>query len=254
MNTCKIIKRYLSVYTKGKYKYGETEYIDSSFDIRRTYLAGSLKEVVNLFGEQSVLIWTAMLLKKRVIVYGEDLVALLRVVRSIPIFVWHRQSWDQMRPYVNTSKLELEDLRKAGVYVAGFTKSIIKTQNDLYDLFLDIGSGSAQIAEHAKGEEKVKNFVQGRLIFFPADFFLTKYHKDLGNFLVSSAQSEEQNEQLIIKDLTNKTKEFIGKLEQLKVDIEGKRVVTLEALQQRKLPPGMDLFLYGVAQAEKLTV
>ncbi len=79
---------------------------------------------------------------------------------------------------------------------------------------------------------------------------LTKYHKDLGNFILSAAKEEEQNEQQIIKDLANKTKELIGKLDLLKVEVEGKNVITLEGLQQRKLPPNMDVFLFGVAQCE----
>jgi hypothetical protein len=42
-------------------------------------------------------------------------------------------------------------------------------------------------------------------------------------------------------------------LEKLKVEQEDGTYITLEGLQQRKLPPHMDRFLYNVAAAEGLT-
>jgi len=61
-----------------------------------------------------VLIWTAMMLKKRIVVYGDDIVSLLKIIRTIPILVWHRQSWDQLRPFVGFSNLEIDDLKNSG--------------------------------------------------------------------------------------------------------------------------------------------
>ena len=81
----------MAVYTKGRYKSGDMEYVDSSFDIRKTYLGGSLIDLVKVFGDKTVYIWIAMMLKKRIVVYGEDIVSLLKIVRTIPILVWHRQ-------------------------------------------------------------------------------------------------------------------------------------------------------------------
>eukprot|EP01091_Cochliopodium_minus_P008602 TRINITY_DN197_c0_g1_i1.p1 TRINITY_DN197_c0_g1~~TRINITY_DN197_c0_g1_i1.p1 ORF type:complete len:349 (-),score=111.52 TRINITY_DN197_c0_g1_i1:60-1106(-) len=232
----KVLEVFLSVYTKGKYKSGELEYVDSSFDIRRTYLGGSLTDLINIFGEKVVLIWTAMMLKKRIVVYGDDIVTLLKIVRTLPILVWHRQSWDQLRPFVNFSNLEIEDLKSSGVFVAGFLKPHIKSQSEFYDLFIDIPNSSITFTEQAK-----------------QDFQQAKYHTDLANFLVTSTKSEGYNEQNLIKELTGKTKELIGKLDMLKVEVDGKKLITLEALKERKLPPNMDTFLFGVAQSEGFT-
>ena len=141
-----------------------------------------------------------------------------------------------MRPLVNFSPLEIEDLKTSGVFVAGFLKPIVKSQTDFYDLFIDIPNSNVTFPEHAK-----------------SNFQLAKYHTDLTNFLLSFSQSEEPNEQQLIKELTNKTKELISKLDILKVEVDGKNVITLESLKERKLPPNMDTFLFGVAQSEGLT-
>ena len=64
----------------------------AKYDDRMALVAGSvLPTLFRAFGEQAVLLWNAMLLRKRVIVYAESLKEVLPVVRTLPQFVWHRQ-------------------------------------------------------------------------------------------------------------------------------------------------------------------
>ena len=49
-----------------------------------------LQGVVRLFGHEILKLWTAVLLKKRVVVYCPVLQDLLRLMRSIPQLAWHR--------------------------------------------------------------------------------------------------------------------------------------------------------------------
>ncbi len=49
-----------------------------------------LQGVVRLFGPEIVKLWTAVLLKKRVVVFCPVLLDLLRLMRSIPQLAWHR--------------------------------------------------------------------------------------------------------------------------------------------------------------------
>lgn len=51
---------------------------------------GPLQGVVRLFGQEILKLWTAVLLKKRVVVYCPVLQDLLRLMRSIPQLAWHR--------------------------------------------------------------------------------------------------------------------------------------------------------------------
>lgn len=39
-------------------------------------------------------------MKKRIVVYSEKLSLVLRVIRALPLFAFHRQDWDILRPYV----------------------------------------------------------------------------------------------------------------------------------------------------------
>lgn len=39
-------------------------------------------------------------MKKRVAVYSERLPHVLRVIRALPLFAFHRQDWDVLRPFV----------------------------------------------------------------------------------------------------------------------------------------------------------
>lgn len=141
-----------------------------------------------------------------------------------------------MRPFNNLSDKQLDELRSAGVYVAGFTDPAIKLKKDYYDVLIDITTRGISIAEHAMN-----------------DFKMGAFHKELATWLVQSSENEEIPAQSIIKDLAVKTKDLVTKLQMLRVeDEEGNKRVTLENLAARKLPPFMDRFLFNVAVAEKL--
>lgn len=53
------------------------------------------------------------------------------------MFVWHRQAFDVLRPYVSMNEQEISDLKSNPVYCAGFTDPQVRDRDDLYDLFLD---------------------------------------------------------------------------------------------------------------------
>jgi len=99
-----------------------------------------------MFGLEIILVWTALMMKKRIAVFSDRVSVLLKVVRTLPLFVWHRRDWSLLRPIVtlreSVRSLEEEDLAKAGVYIAGFTDPIIKSKQNLYDVLVDGESNS----------------------------------------------------------------------------------------------------------------
>jgi hypothetical protein len=135
-----------------------------------------------MFGMEIILLWTAMLTQKRVVVFAEKLVLLLRIIRfrllsfflidillsnitlltslfiiklkyrAFPLFVWHRQNWNILRPYVKLAEQDLTDLRSAGVYVAGFTDPSVKKREELYDILVD--------GKKKQSKFKIQNHVQ----------------------------------------------------------------------------------------------
>jgi hypothetical protein len=222
------VTSYLSLFTRGS-----DDSLNLDNDHRKALLVGTLGELCNALGDEIVLVWSALLLKKRVFIYCDRLVTLLKFIRACPLLIWHRQNWNILRPYCTLSPLEIADLTSAAVYCAGFVDSAAKNREDLYDILIDLNERKVSVATHAKSE-----FVIGNL------------HKDLASML---AQANKENDQGLIKELALKTKALLSNLDKMALEQDGRRVVTLEALQARGLPPAMDRFLFSLAQAEGLT-
>ena len=108
-----------------------------------------------MYGIESIIIYNALLLKKKVVVYAPRLDTLLDFCRyknkrdllfhygyaapfrTLPQFVWHRQNWNIVYPNMSTDEFELEGLQGHGTYVAGFTDPAVEARTDLYDLFVN---------------------------------------------------------------------------------------------------------------------
>lgn len=226
-----ILQGFLRVLTVGKL--GDFEKND--FPNRDALLATSIKDIIKIFGIEIILVWTALMMKKRVAVYCDKSSTLLRAIRAFPLFIWHRRDWDLLYPYVNLNEDEIDELNKVRVYCAGFTDPEIKSKANLYDLFIDLNERNISVAEHAK-----------------TDFRMGSFHKDLGDFLVECSEDEEMSDLDIIKELAIRTKQLLDKLKSLQVeDEDGNEMITAESLQN--LPANMQQFLFSVAVAEGLT-
>jgi len=225
---------YLNVYTRATFGSPEGNFSSLEYDTKRDHLlASSLITVIKDFEDSSWQLWSALLMKKRVAVYGPNLEALLTFVRALPLFVLHRQDWNLLRPNVDIKNpLEIEDLERTGVYIAGSTSPQIKQKEDLYDLFVDLSSQSVTVADHAKD-----------------DFIQTKFHQEFSSFLTTAVVSEGFTDQKLIGVIKKKTGDLIGRLNTIKKD----GPVTFSLLAEQNLPPHMDAFLYSVASAEGMT-
>jgi hypothetical protein len=226
-----VMQAYLSVFSSGKVATKVGEFDDSQFNSRRA-LISPVKSLIDIFGVEVVVIWVAMLLKKRVFVYCENLDQLLPLVRSFPLVgTWHRQDWDVLRPYCTLSDAEMAELTASGVYVAGFLDAACKDKKDMWDLHVDVPAKAFTIAEHAKN-----------------DFLLGRFHQQTGQEFAKSADG--QQDQAIIKAIAVKTKELLTNIQSLRSEHDDGTYVTLEELSEKKLPPNMDKFLYNVARVE----
>lgn len=66
------------------------------------------KDIIKIFGIEIILLWTALMMKKRVVVYCDKSSTLLRVIRSFPLFIWHRRDDDLLYPFNNMVSKILE--------------------------------------------------------------------------------------------------------------------------------------------------
>lgn len=233
-----IVPHFLSVFTRG-------EIVDppafcqpfsvADHDIRKAYVACSFKGLVQQYGLESILIYTAILLKKRIVVYASSLESLLRTCRTIPLFVWHRQNWNVVYPQLSLDhKGEMDELTKHSTYVAGFLDPSVQGRTDLYDLLINVPEASLTVAPHAKDA-----------------FMMTKLHKDIAMLMLQCVQSDEHSDNSTIKEVSKKTKELINNVRGLAPPESGK--ITLELLHKRKMNPATENFLFSLASVEGLT-
>uniref|UniRef100_A0A6B2L921 UDENN domain-containing protein n=1 Tax=Arcella intermedia TaxID=1963864 RepID=A0A6B2L921_9EUKA len=236
-NPVKILQVFLDVLTTTKHEYesngSKVAFTSAQYNNKNHLLASPLIDVVKAFEINAWYIWSALLMKKRIIVYGDALAPLLKFVRALPLFVLHRQDWSLLRPYVALeNEKEVNDLVKTGVYVAGVMTPATKGREDLYDLFIDLTNFDISVASHAED-----------------DFVQTQVHQEFAKILSAALELEGVNDQKLISVIKNKTSELIKKLESLKKE----SYITIASLQNQDIPANMENFLYSVASAEGMT-
>ena len=156
----KILEAYLSLLTQGKF--GNVLMNDVTLSDEKAYLAvGCLKDIWNDLGFDTIILFNAMLLKKRILVLGDNLPRLLAFMRTIPQFVSHRKDWSILRPVIlESSTLQLEDLTQSGVYVAGTLDARLAThQRDIkYDVLISMHEKRVTISADSMPGMKMCSF------------------------------------------------------------------------------------------------
>ncbi|XP_033757595.1 DENN domain-containing protein 10-like [Pecten maximus] len=238
-NATSILESYLSVFTRGSCPTDDNGHFSAKeYGSKKAYLKSELRGIIETFGMSAVIIYTALMLKKRIVVYypPDQIHHLLMFVRSLPALVWHRKNWNIAFPFIELSEQELELLKGANSYVAGFTDASLEGRNDLYDVYVNPTSGQVSIATQAK-----EALAMGKL------------HKDTAAFMVQCAESVNLSEEDIVQEVAKKTNELLDNLKSLAQKGEdGKLFITLDTLRARKMNPATENFLFSLAACEGL--
>uniref|UniRef100_A0A4W5NZZ5 DENN domain containing 10 n=1 Tax=Hucho hucho TaxID=62062 RepID=A0A4W5NZZ5_9TELE len=231
----KMMEGYIAVLTKGICQSDENgSFLIKDYDVRKAYLAGSVKDVVSQFGMETIILYTALMLKKRIVVHHPQVEALLEFTRALPALTWHRKDWSILHPYVHLTDSELENLRTCTGYVAGFVDPEVSNRSDLFDVYVNLPDSEITISQSAK-----EAMAMGKL------------HKDIGLVIVQSAENPDRTDGQIIKDISMKTREILANLASLAEECENSKI-TLETLKQCHFPPATENFLFHLAAAEQL--
>ncbi|XP_030627262.1 DENN domain-containing protein 10 [Chanos chanos] len=231
----KMMEGYIAVLTKGICQSDENgSFFIKDYDVRKAYLAGSIKDVVSQFGMETIILYTALMLKKRIVVYHPRVEALLEFTRALPALTWHRKDWSILHPYVHLNDRELDNLRLCTGYVAGFVDPEVSNRSDLFDVYVNLPDSEITISQSAK-----ETMAMGKL------------HKEIGHFIVQSAEDTDRTDAQVIKDISVKTREILTNLVSLAEECENSKL-TLESLKQRHFPPATENFLFHLAAAEQL--
>lgn len=234
-NPAVLLENYLLVFTKGVCSTDENGTFQVQDHDSHSLLANSrIKDVVGIFGLETILVYIALLLKKRVVVYHPNVEMLQNLCRALPTLVCHRQNWNILYPLVTIADSELADLKTSTFYIAGFADSRVENRTDLFDIFVNGHSKEITVASHAKGT-----------------FMMGKLHKELATFITESAEKPNNSDILCIKDIARKTKELINNLKSFSSNDEhGNLVITMNSFHEKKMPTVTREFLINLAAAE----
>ncbi|XP_074642777.1 DENN domain-containing protein 10-like [Tubulanus polymorphus] len=227
---------YLDIITKGSTKSTVDEDICNvkDYSVSDAYLHYSIKDAIKKFGLETIIIYTAILLKKKVIVYHSKQEELQTFLRTLPLLVWHRHNWDILLPNVDLNENEINDLKTNGHYIAGFTDPAVENRMDLYDVFVNLQALEITTASHAK-----ESMTMGKL------------HKEIALNMVQCTDNDDIGPKQAVKEISNKTKELLNNLHKLAtVGDDGKARLSLETLKEQKFPHATENFLYNLAAAE----
>ncbi|XP_034177230.1 DENN domain-containing protein 10 [Osmia lignaria lignaria] len=233
-----ILQLYLSVFTKGSCSTQENgTFVSDDFNSHRFTMNTNIREMIKTFELETILIYTALLLKKRIIVYHHSLEQLLKWIGIFPELMKHRKVTDNLFPWVDLIDDELAELKGHSHYIAGCRNVFISSRTELFDLLVNIPAREITVASHAK-----------------ESLTMTKTHKEIALFMVQLSENQSYTEVQIISEINDKTQDLLNQLKSLALvqGPDGRKMVSAQTLKEKNLPPAVENFLINLAVAENL--
>ena len=267
----------------------DTVWDGASYDPAKTFRPTNAKTILSQIGVEVILVWTALMLKRRVAVVGGELSRVIRTVRVLSLLIAHRLSRLDGKgslnespaaisfPYVALSSnaftdssndnfldlssngssslsasfllaiteataSQIEDLKKAASYIAGFTdSSVVQRGGELYDVCVvlegttETPTARVVIADIAK-----------------ADLVMGSAHKEVAKALVEALEDPNCTDATPLGAIAGKSSQLVDKIANMfpggvkTTDPESFMAV----LKANGIPKNLESFLFGVACAE----
>jgi len=200
----RLLSYYLTLLIKGSFRVSEDQLnnckkfnLEDYESVDTIHAKSTIKSVIKMFGLDVILIYTALVLKRRVVVYHHKLDPLLQFIRVLPVFVWHRpDAYQMLYPCVElSSTTEIQDLQSHTHYIAGFLESDVQSGSDLYDIYVNLAAIEITVSHTSKDV-----------------FAMTKTHKEIAVFMTRQADSHTTTDSDLIRDICDKNLELIKNL------------------------------------------
>lgn len=195
----KLLEGYLSITTSNKFSNSAGSFDMASYNDSNAYaIVSKIKELNNMLNIDIVILWNAVLLKKRILVIGSDCSQVLSIVRTLPQLAWHRQDWSILRPLIRNEQEHIDDLVASGVFIAGTTDTSMGDKNELFDVILSLNDSRITITTHAVPTMK-----------------MCSVHREVSQLINDESEKSNTNDLDVIRAVTAKTNEIIMKLKTL---------------------------------------
>lgn len=194
-NPTKMVEAVMNFQAKGSFQSLNLK----SFEFIPTSV-GSMLEVVKDYGMDMIVLYNAILLKKRVLVIGDEQRQVMTVLETLPQFAVHRKdAYDQsLRPIVLSNSVHLEDLSQAGYWIASMSESSYANVNmDKVrpDVTVNLSDKRITVAPYALNSMK-----------------LCDHHRTVSSELVQQAEQDQCTSAELIKTLSLRNSELLEKL------------------------------------------
>ncbi|KAJ8938878.1 hypothetical protein NQ318_016082 [Aromia moschata] len=229
-NPVDLVKLYLNLITSGTvYQENGTEI---AFNLKSYKGDAKVKGLLSDFGLEVILLYNAILLKKRILVYHYDIQILEQSLLAITNLVLERNPDEYLYPLIQS----VHEMKDNSFYLAGTTEEYSLNHGACYDLYVNLVS-----KEIIKSKEAKEFFV------------MTKIHKDLAHVLVQLSKSE-LSESEVIEEITKKTNDILKQLCSLATHMSDNNRATLSVqdLKAKKFNPDLEKFLYNLAVAQNI--
>ena len=206
-----------------------------------------IKEVVNQFGMDWIVLYNALLLKKSIVVISDDLTALYEFLSALPLLVSHRRNEilsQAIRPFVinDAHGIHIEDIMTMGYYLVGTLDAALPSAlSSSYDLVVIYNEKRLTVANNAA-----------------ADMKMCSFHKDLSQSVLSAAQAglgedeeESHSGEELLSMITEKTQMVLKQLQSIAQESETGKV-TAEGIKQKSSNESLQQWLLRVAISENM--
>ncbi|XP_044260743.1 DENN domain-containing protein 10-like [Tribolium madens] len=194
----------------------------------------NLKEFIASFDLEIILLYTAILLKRRILLFDYNTELLLSELLAISNLVPQRKVADYLYPIIESSN----KLKGLSFYVAGTTNRDLLKDEHLYDLFVNLSTREVTVSP--KAEEIMA---------------MTKTHKEIATFLIKLSASHLTENQ-VKQQIFQKTKELLNLLTSLtSVTTDNDvKMITMNDLRAKKYHPNFENFLFNLAVSENMMI